>query len=66
MYGVHGERRLSEMEIPWLTGYENSTPVRIGNAATQQFQLDVFGEVMDTAYTAAAPGSGQRRAIPTR
>ena len=56
MYGVHGERRLSEMEIPWLTGYENSTPVRIGNAATQQFQLDVFGEVMDTAYTAAVAG----------
>src|ERR1700716_877108 len=46
MYGVHGERRLDEREIPWLSGYENSRPVRIGNAASNQFQLDVFGEVL--------------------
>ena len=46
MYGVHGERRLDEREIPWLSGYENSKPVRIGNAASNQFQLDVFGEVL--------------------
>jgi GH15 family glucan-1,4-alpha-glucosidase len=46
MYGVHGERRLDEHEIPWLSGYENSKPVRIGNAASNQFQLDVFGEVL--------------------
>src|SRR3977135_78067 len=46
MYGVHGERRLDEREIPWLSGYENSRPVRVGNAASNQFQLDVFGEVL--------------------
>lgn len=45
MYGIRGERRLTEMELPWLGGYENSSPVRIGNAAWSQFQLDVFGEV---------------------
>ena len=47
MYGVGGERRLHEMELPWLPGYEKSAPVRIGNAASEQFQLDVYGEVMD-------------------
>jgi GH15 family glucan-1,4-alpha-glucosidase len=46
MYGIGGERRLSEWEAPWLTGYENSAPVRIGNAASDQVQLDVYGEVM--------------------
>jgi GH15 family glucan-1,4-alpha-glucosidase len=46
MYGVQGERRLDEREIPWLSGYDNSGPVRIGNAASNQFQLDVFGEVL--------------------
>ena len=47
MYGVGGERRLQEMELDWLPGYEHSSPVRIGNAASEQFQLDVYGEVMD-------------------
>jgi GH15 family glucan-1,4-alpha-glucosidase len=47
MYGLAGERRLAEWNVPWLAGYENSRPVRIGNAAHQQFQLDVYGEVMD-------------------
>lgn len=47
MYGVAGERRLTEAEVSWLDGYEGSAPVRIGNAASDQFQLDVFGEVMD-------------------
>jgi GH15 family glucan-1,4-alpha-glucosidase len=47
MYGIHGERRLPELELPWLKGYENSVPVRIGNAAAEQFQLDVWGEVLD-------------------
>ena len=47
MYGVGGERRLQESELPWLPGYEHSSPVRIGNAASAQFQLDVYGEVMD-------------------
>ncbi|WP_040709691.1 glycoside hydrolase family 15 protein [Nocardiopsis potens] len=47
MYGVRGERRLAEWEADWLPGYEDSRPVRIGNAAVQQYQLDVYGEVMD-------------------
>ncbi len=50
LYGLHGERRLTEMELPWLPGYENSSPVRTGNAAYKQFQLDMFGEVTDTFY----------------
>jgi GH15 family glucan-1,4-alpha-glucosidase len=50
MYGAAGERRLPELELDWLEGYENSRPVRIGNAACKQFQLDVYGEVMDAAY----------------
>ena len=47
MYGVGGERWLPELTVPWLPGYENSTPVRIGNGACQQLQLDVFGEIAD-------------------
>jgi len=47
MYGPAGERRLLEYEVPWLSGYEGSRPVRIGNGASTQFQLDVYGEVMD-------------------
>jgi GH15 family glucan-1,4-alpha-glucosidase len=50
MYGVAGEKRLAEWEVPWLAGYQNSTPVRIGNAAADQLQLDVFGEVMDALH----------------
>jgi GH15 family glucan-1,4-alpha-glucosidase len=46
MYGAGGERRLSEYELDWLPGYEASTPVRVGNAASEQFQLDVYGEVL--------------------
>ena len=56
MYGVGGERRLDEYELPWLRGYEGSTPVRVGNAASGQFQLDVFGEVMDAIYQAHRAG----------
>jgi len=52
MYGVQGERRLDEYEIPWLAGYENSKPVRVGNAAANQFQLDVYGEVLGAMYVA--------------
>lgn len=52
MYAVGGERRLTELELDWLPGYEGSRPVRIGNEASNQFQLDVFGEVMDTALIA--------------
>jgi GH15 family glucan-1,4-alpha-glucosidase len=50
MYGTRGERRLSEYEVDWLRGYEQSTPVRVGNAASQQFQLDVYGEVIDSLH----------------
>ncbi len=50
MYGIGGERRLPELELPWLPGFEESAPVRIGNAAYSQFQLDVFGEVLDATY----------------
>ena len=50
MYGIAGERRLTEYEIPWLPGYEGSRPVRIGNAAHQQLQLDVYGELIDALY----------------
>ncbi len=58
MYGLAGERRLTEWEAPWLAGYDGSTPVRIGNAAAGQFQLDVFGEVMDAFYQARLGGVG--------
>src|SRR5215468_2468940 len=50
IYGVSGERRLEEYEIPWLSGYEDSRPVRVGNAASTQFQLDVYGEVLAAAW----------------
>jgi len=56
MYGVAGERRLTEFELPWLAGYEGSAPVRIGNAASEQLQIDVFGEVMDALYQARVHG----------
>ena len=56
MYGIGGERRLSEWVADWLPGYENSTPVRIGNAAHTQLQLDVFGEIMDTYHQARRGG----------
>jgi GH15 family glucan-1,4-alpha-glucosidase len=52
MYGVGGERRLDEFELDWLPGYENSSPVRVGNAASGQFQLDVYGEVVGVAGVA--------------
>jgi GH15 family glucan-1,4-alpha-glucosidase len=52
LYSVTGTRRLEETSLPWLPGYENSAPVRVGNAATKQFQLDVYGEVMDTLHLA--------------
>jgi GH15 family glucan-1,4-alpha-glucosidase len=61
MYGVAGERRLEEREMPWLPGYEASRPVRIGNAAVCQRQLDVYGELMDVLYhgrCAGLPGEG--------
>ncbi|MFT3926680.1 MAG: glycoside hydrolase family 15 protein [Myxococcales bacterium] len=56
MYGLAGERRLTEETLDWLPGYEGAKPVRIGNAAHSQFQLDVFGEVMDMLHGAARAG----------
>ena len=56
MYGIAGERRLTEWIAPWLPGYENSAPVRIGNAAYSQRQLDVFGEIMDVHHQARRGG----------
>jgi GH15 family glucan-1,4-alpha-glucosidase len=56
MYGIGGERRLGEWEIGWLPGYEGSTPVRAGNAAAAQLQLDVYGEVVDALYQACKGG----------
>ncbi|MGH3110170.1 MAG: glycoside hydrolase family 15 protein [Gaiellaceae bacterium] len=56
MFGVAGERRLLEVELPWLCGYEGSRPVRIGNGASQQLQLDVYGEVVDALHTARVKG----------
>ena len=56
MYGIAGERRLTEWEVPWLPGYEGAAPVRIGNAACSQLQLDVFGEVMDALHHARRNG----------
>ncbi len=56
IYGVRGERRLDEFEIPWLSGYEASKPVRIGNAASNQFQLDVYGEVLAAMWQADHAG----------
>ncbi|HEU4577151.1 MAG TPA: glycoside hydrolase family 15 protein [Polyangiaceae bacterium] len=50
MYGISGERRIMEYELSWLAGYEGSQPVRVGNAAVQQLQLDVYGEVLDALY----------------
>jgi GH15 family glucan-1,4-alpha-glucosidase len=50
LYGVAGERRITEQELDWLGGYGGSRPVRIGNAAVAQFQLDVYGEVMDALH----------------
>ncbi|MER8089771.1 glycoside hydrolase family 15 protein [Streptomyces sp. NPDC087532] len=60
MYGLAGERRLPESELPWLSGYENSTPVRIGNAAVRQRQLDVYGEVIDSLRLAREAGLDER------
>ncbi len=57
MYGPAGERRLSEWEVDWLPGYEGSAPVRVGNAASGQFQLDVYGEVLSALYESCMVGS---------
>ena len=56
MYGIAGERQLMEWEVPWLTGYQGATPVRVGNAAAGQVQLDVYGEVMAALHRARESG----------
>ena len=56
VYGVAGERQLTELELPWLPGYARSVPVRIGNAAAAQCQLDVYGEVIDALHLARTAG----------
>jgi GH15 family glucan-1,4-alpha-glucosidase len=61
MYGVAGERRLPELELDWLPGHGGARPVRIGNAAHEQLQLDVYGEVIDTLYQAARIGIAPNR-----
>ena len=58
LYGLGGERRLTEIELPWLPGFEQSRPVRIGNAAWSQYQLDVYGEVMDAMHQCLRAGMG--------
>lgn len=58
MYGLAGERRLTEWEVPWLPGYEGSAPVRIGNGAHAQLQIDVYGELMDALHQARRGGLG--------
>lgn len=62
MYGLAGERRLDELEIPWLDGYLGSKPVRVGNGAAKQLQFDIFGEVMDALYQAQIAGLTPRPA----
>ena len=66
MYGIAGERRLPEEELDWLPGYEGSSPVRIGNGAAEQFQLDVYGELADAGYLARSRGGWSRAARSTR
>lgn len=61
MYGIRGERMLTEIELPWLQGYERSKPVRIGNAASDQLQLDVYGEVADALFHAHLGGIAFRK-----
>ncbi|MBV9726582.1 MAG: glycoside hydrolase family 15 protein, partial [Gammaproteobacteria bacterium] len=56
LYGLAGERWLPELEVPWLPGYENSAPVRIGNAAYDQLQIDVFGEIADAMFQGLKAG----------
>jgi GH15 family glucan-1,4-alpha-glucosidase len=58
MYGLSGERRLDEWEVPWLAGYQGAKPVRIGNAASSQVQLDVYGEVLECLHQSRHHGMG--------
>jgi GH15 family glucan-1,4-alpha-glucosidase len=60
MYDIDGDRRLTEFELPWLPGYEGSKPVHVGNAASGQFQLDVYGEMIASVYTGRTLGMSER------
>jgi carbohydrate kinase (thermoresistant glucokinase family) len=59
MYGLSGERQLIEWEVPWLPGYQDAVPVRVGNAASAQLQLDVYGELIDSIYESRTRGLGE-------
>ncbi|MFJ9343251.1 glycoside hydrolase family 15 protein [Streptomyces sp. NPDC101733] len=61
MYGIGGERRIPEIDLPWLRGYADSAPVRVGNAAVDQLQLDVYGEVLDSLFLARSSGLASER-----
>ena len=61
MYGISGERRLSEWEVPWLAGYQGAKPVRIGNAASEQVQIDVYGEMTEALHQARSAGLADPR-----
>jgi len=63
MYSILGRRRLIELELDWLPGYENSRPVRIGNAAWNQLQLDVYGEMIDTLHLSRRKGLSDNDAV---
>jgi len=63
LYGLHGERRNPETELAWLSGYEGSRPVRIGNGAAEQLQLDVYGEVMDALHLSRRVGIPELDAV---
>jgi GH15 family glucan-1,4-alpha-glucosidase len=65
MYGLNGERQLQEWEVPWLKGYRNSRPVRVGNAASEQVQLDIYGEVMDAIFHGVTLALQEGRMLPT-
>src|SRR6202034_3822241 len=56
LYGLAGERWVREWEVPWLSGYQGAAPVRVGNAASTQLQLDVYGELLDALYQETALG----------
>ena len=63
MYGVGGERRLPEWEVPWLSGFEGARPVRVGNAAAAQLQLDVYGEIADADVSGSLAWPAAGRAV---